>query len=305
MIVVSSSWLANSELGLAHALDALQGVGARCVEFNHRMHPLDLQALRGELARRDMAVASLHNVCSEGRTPVPDEDRYGDAIAALDESARVQGARWLRETADAARALGARAVIVHGGTVDALKNSPEYRRAIRQSERKRDPGIAREVVTTLLAERERMAHRHVEQLIRSLREVCPDYPELRFGLEVRYHFYHVPSFAEMGEVLAAVNLPHVGYWHDCGHGQFQENLGVHSHEDWLRAFGHRMFGVHLHGLLYGIVDHFSPTPDNIDLEMVRRYVPADAIRVLELSPQNRPEAVRAGIEYLETVFGVA
>jgi sugar phosphate isomerase/epimerase len=302
LIAFSTAWLPESGWPIDVALDRLMPFGCQQLEFNYRVHPLDLQAARRALAERGLSICSLHNVCSEDRTPVPFPDRYGDSLADLDEHRRAAGAAHLRHTAEAARELGARAVVIHGGLVPPYEDSRVYSRALRQTERHNDSSLVKALLTEMLPERNRVAPAHVAQLIRSLKEVCPDFPDIKFGLEIRYHFYGLPDFDEMSTVLEDVGLPNVGYWHDCGHGQMQENLKLRGHEEWLRRYHDRLIGVHLHGITDTVHDHEAPARGNMNFEMIRRYTGPDTILVMELSPSNSPEAVRAAKAYLETLF---
>ena len=78
----------------------------------------------------------------------------------------------------------------------------------------------------------------------------------------------MPSFDELEQVLEEANCPNLGYWHDCGHAQFQQNLGIRRHEDWLERFHTRLVGVHLHGMGTFMLDHYAPTSDNMDFGLV-------------------------------------
>lgn len=302
MIALSTSWLPESGWPIDVALDRLTSFGCTQLEFNYRVHPLDLDATRRALAERGLSVTSLHNICSTDELPVPFEDRYGDSLADLDEDRRAAGAAHLRHTAEAARALGARAVVIHGGLVPPFEASRVYHKALRQTERQNDASFAKALLADLLPERNRIAPACLAQLIKSLREVCPEFPDLKFGLEIRYHFYGLPDFDEMAIVFAELGAPNVGYWHDCGHGQMQENLGLCRAEEWLQRYQDRLVGLHLHGVIDIVHDHEAPAKGNMDFEMIRRYTGPDTLRVMELSPSNPPEAVLAGKAYLETLF---
>ncbi len=160
----------------------------------------------------------------------------------------------------------------------------------------------KKLLNEILPERNRIAPACMAQLIKSLREVCPSFPELKFGLEIRYHFYGLPDFDELETVLSKVGSDNVGYWHDCGHGQMQENLGLCRHEAWLERYHDRLIGVHLHGISDCVHDHRAPTKDNMDFTMIRRYTGPDTLLVMELSPENSADEVAAGKAYLETIF---
>jgi sugar phosphate isomerase/epimerase len=302
LIAFSASWLPESGWPIATALDRLMPFGCTHLEFNYRVHPLDPDVTRGALAERGLSVTSLHNICSAYRGEIPFDDRYGDSMADLDDDRRRAGAQRLRETADVARALGARAVVVHGGLVPPFEDSRVYHKALRQTERASDPSFVKKLLVEMLPDRNRIAPACLAQLIRSLREVCPDFPDLKFGLEIRYHFYGLPDFDELDTVLTEVGAPNVGYWHDCGHGQMQENLGLRRHEDWLRRYQDQLIGVHLHGITDCVRDHQAPEEDNMNFEMIRRYTGPDTLLLMELSPSNSVDAVMAGKAYLETLF---
>ena len=302
MIALSTSWLPENGWSVERALDALEPFGVRAVEFNYRLHPLNVTAARQELARRGLTVISLHNVCASNGVLLTDDDHYGDSIASLDETLREVGTTRLRQTAEVARRLGAQAVVVHGGRVAVSRESLIYKAAYKQARHENNPDIIREQLPELLAERSTTAPQHVSQLIRSLKEVCPSYPDVKFGLETRYDFHGLPDFDEMAQVLNEVGCDNVGYWHDCGHGQFRETLGLSRHEDWLKRYQELLIGVHLHGMRNRILDHAGPTPDNMDFAMIRRYTRPDTILVMELNSATPAEAVRLGKEYLETVF---
>jgi sugar phosphate isomerase/epimerase len=302
LISISTAWLPDIGSPIEQVLDTLEPLGSRTLEFNYRVHPLDLDATCRALNRRGLTVSSLHNICSTNGRPVPEEDRYGDSVAALDESARQAGLAHLTATAQAARTLGARAVVVHGGTVEAVKESPLYRQAMRESRRANNPAPLQSRMPELLKARQATAAQNLARLIASLKEVCPLFPDIRFGLELRYHFHGLPAFDELAEVLAEVNCPNLGYWHDCGHAQFQENLGICRHEDWLKRYRERLIGVHLHGMSSFMLDHYAPTAGNMDFAMIRRYINSDTLLVMEVSPENTAESVQQGKAYLETVF---
>ena len=124
MIALSTAWIPENGWSIERVLDAFSVFDLESVEFNYRVHPLDLEATQRELSRWGLTVSSLHNICSNNRSPVGNGNRYGDSIASLDEEARRMGAAHLKATAEAARFLGARAVVVHSGVVETLKASP-------------------------------------------------------------------------------------------------------------------------------------------------------------------------------------
>lgn len=303
MIAISTAWIPENGWPIEKVFAELDVLEPEAIELNYRVHPLDIEAVQRQIEERGLVVTSLHNICSTNPTPLPPENRYGDTIASLDERTRQLAATYLRETAEAARALRARAVVIHSGTVDAVNRSPVYRQNMRRATQENEPSILMPHLPELIRERALTSPWHCDQLIKSLREVCPDFPDIRFGLEIRYHFYGLPDFDELAMVLSQVGCDNIGYWHDCGHAEVQENLGIRGHEDWLKRYQHHLVGIHLHGMQTLFLDHQAPTEVNMDFAMIHRYTNPDTVLVMEASPSNSIEAMRAGKRYLENIFG--
>ena len=303
MLALSTAWFKQSEGSLDDLFALLIEQGFHAFELNHEVHPLDLDEFNQIIAHHRFEITSLHNVCSPLADPLGPDSRYGDNIAALDEAARRQGVTHLRSTAETALQLGAKAVVIHAGTVLEAQNDPDYsslRRAYAAGEIERDI-VSREMQARYSRRRE-LGRPYLKQLLRSLREVCPEFPSLRFGLESRYHYYSLPDIDEMDYVLDALDMNNVGYWHDCGHAQVQENLGLCRHEEWLRRNRGRLVGIHLHGMGDPVHDHYAPAPGNMPYEMIGRYLSDDTVRVLELASFNDLADIVVGRDYLEEMF---
>jgi sugar phosphate isomerase/epimerase len=80
---------------------------------------------------------------------------------------------------------------------------------------------------------------------------------VRLGVENRYHHMDLPSLDEMGELLGLADADRLGFLYDVGHAQTLDRLGFYSHEEWLKRYGSRIIGVHLHDAL-GVEDHRMP-----------------------------------------------
>jgi sugar phosphate isomerase/epimerase len=120
---------------------------------------------------------------------------------------------------------------------------------------------------------------------------------IRLGLENRYHYLDIPGLDEMQALLELGDSVQLGFWYDVGHAQALSHLGFYPHEAWLKRFSARIVGVHLHDVR-GITDHLSPGSGEVDFSMVASYLPPQAIRTLELQPNNTPAQVQAGLQYL-------
>ena len=90
------------------------------------------------------------------------------------------------------------------------------------------------------------------------------------------------SIAALALVLAACGGLPVGYWHDAGHGAKLDYLGFLEHEEFLRRYGPRIVGMHIHDTRAGR-DHLAPGQGSTDFDMLARYLLPDTIRTLELN----------------------
>jgi sugar phosphate isomerase/epimerase len=148
---------------------------------------------------------------------------------------------------------------------------------------------------------ERAHHRaeHLDALHRSLDELV-GYAfarQIKLGIENR-PTHEIAGYAEIGEVLAWYDDWVIGYWHDTGHAQVQADLGFTSHIDWLRAYGHRIIGLHLHDAV-GSDNHRAPGSGHVDWTGLASCVPADALRIIEVDNAVSVEQLRAGVNYLQ------
>ena len=120
---------------------------------------------------------------------------------------------------------------------------------------------------------------------------------MRLGLENR-PICQAPNFEDMGQVLTWFPDGTLGYWHDTGHAQVQEALGFTPQADWLRAYGHRLIGAHLHDEA-NLEVHLAPGEGDVDWHGLAPLMPTNALRVIETNHSVSKESLRAGIEHLK------
>ena len=118
------------------------------------------------------------------------------------------------------------------------------------------------------------------------------------GLETRFHFNEIPDMDEMAGLLDEVSERLVGYWHDVGHAEVQQQLGFSFHEEWLSRFKDRMVGIHLHDIC-DISDHHAPGNGNMNWEMVAKHLPQGIVKVCEIGEWNDEERMQGVIKFLQ------
>ncbi len=283
-----------------HLLDEARNLGFRRIEAYSHFSPDGLPALAERAASRGMEIGSLHAPC-----PAPSPG-LGDWLASTFGSERIRSVDAHKRTIDAAAAVGARALVLHLGNTGVPTRQPALFNAIMQYGRL----SAEHVRLRDEAWRERQAARgaHLEAALASMRALGEHAAGsgVRVGVEVRDGYHEIPSLDEVADVLAACDGLPVGYWHDAGHGAKQEYLGFAEHEEFLRRYGGRLVGMHIHDTHNGR-DHQAPGTGDTDFEMLARYLTDPAtIRTLELHRSVTASEISRALELLEPLaaFGV-
>lgn len=123
---------------------------------------------------------------------------------------------------------------------------------------------------------------------------------LKLGLENREKFEELPLDADFPGFLAGLGAEApAGYWHDTGHAQLKENLGLLNHREHLEKNSARLIGFHLHDVNAEGHDHQAIGSGRIDFKMVSEFWRPEHLLTLELSPRATPEDVRVSKERLE------
>jgi phage replication-related protein YjqB (UPF0714/DUF867 family) len=91
------------------------------------------------------------------------------------------------------------------------------------------------------------------------------------------------------------------YWHDTGHAQLMENLGLARHKDFLEAYGRRMAGLHLHNII-NCQDHQAPTQGEIDFTQLCPYVTSGMIKIVEAHDRADASSLKASKALIEAIF---
>jgi len=140
------------------------------------------------------------------------------------------------------------------------------------------------------------------QLLKSLEELNETAEKARVlvGIENRYYMREYPNFEELAVIFRSMAGSMIRYWHDTGHAQAQENLGITPHEAYLKEFSDVMIGVHLHDV-DGYTDHMAPPAKgrgSVDFDMVGRYLKPETLRILELKTAVTEEQAEGAISWL-------
>lgn len=286
-------------------LDQHRALGFQRLEAYAHFTPDGLSSLHARGTARGMHIGSLHGPCpvpvGETGLPVP----LGDWLSSTNPVERTRAVDAHKRTIDAAVAVSARAIVVHLGNAGVASRQPalfdtiaRYGRLSDEHRRQRDAASA---------DREQRKGPHLEAGLDSIRTLGEHArgTGVRLGVECRDGYHEIPSLEEFAAVFGATEGLPVGYWHDAGHGAKLDYLGFLEHEEYLRRYGDRLVGMHIHDTRAGR-DHLAPGMGDTDFSMLARHLRPDTVRTLELHRVVTVADIQRALDLLEPlgVFGV-
>jgi sugar phosphate isomerase/epimerase len=126
---------------------------------------------------------------------------------------------------------------------------------------------------------------------------------VRLMFENRERFEELPVDADFTDLFNTLppDAP-VGYWHDTGHAQIKQNLGVLDHRQHLEKNAPRLVGFHLHDVNAEGQDHQPVGTGKIDFKMVSGFWRPEHRLTLELGPRVSVDDVRTSKSRIEELI---
>lgn len=278
-------------------IEEIFSLGLRRIELGHGLKAPMVADLLKEQPRLGFEVSSLHCFC-----PLPPEvladnpDCYELTSHRPDD--RRRAIRLAIQTVDMAERFGAKIVVLHAGRIRSLHGTARLRR-LASSQGLLSKAYARAKVE-VVRRREALGEKYLQRALDGLAQIADHAAkmEIRVGIENREDYEAVPSEREMQNLLQRLDSAHVGYWHDFGHAQIKQHLGLLNHAQWLEKMGPQTLGCHVHDVLWPFTDHRPPLvlTGEVDFPALVPMIPRPTEFVFEMSPSLSPEAVRGGIE---------
>jgi sugar phosphate isomerase/epimerase len=292
-ISLSTMWAKGRFDHMAEFAIKAKELGFTHVEANASISPQMLS----ELIEAAIPISSIHSPCpallSSRGIPISSL-----SLSSLDESERIEAVSFTKETIDIAASVRARAVVLHMGEVpiDLSLQDRLYKLCAESHTQTKEYSQAKEEI---IYQRISQSPPYLDAARKSLRELSQYSRQkgIMLGLETRFHLHEIPNMDEMAELLNEVPESLVGYWHDVGHAEVQQQLGFSLHEEWLSRFKDRLVGIHLHDIL-GISDHNAPGKGYMDWEMVAKYLPPGIVKVCEIGEWNDEEQMQGVVNLL-------
>ena len=261
-------------------------------------HATDEAGLRALMDRSPLPISSLHAPTPRERMP---NGRWNTDLnlAAQDESERQAAINATLRTIDLATEAGAGSVVVHLGGVSAagVRGDGALRRLydagkIQSDEAETERRSAREERAARSGTAFSMAQHSLDTLADRARQ-----RKVRIGLECRMWYHEIPLPDEAERLLAFFDASVVGYWHDVGHAEILDRIGLVPLEEWFQRLGSRLIGCHLHDM-NGIVDHRAPGTGDVDWSRIATAVSGTKVRTLEINQHQPQESLGTALALL-------
>jgi len=301
MYSLSTCWNSQRHADGRALLGEIRELGFEYAELGHGTRLGLVPGILEAVDAGEIKISSLHNFC-----PLPmgvtraSPNLY--QFSAGNARERELAVKHTLRTLEFAGRVQAPVVVLHLGSLELKdytgrlcemlksggKESPQYRKL-------RDEAAAR---------REARKKPFVEHVYETLRKILPEAEKcgLKLGIENRQALEEIPLDGDFENLFRAFDSPNVVYWHDTGHAQIKENLGVIQHAEQLESLAARLAGFHIHDVKFPDDDHAAPGTGTIDFARLKPFVKPEHIKVFELSPGLSVEAVKRGVAHVKRIW---
>ncbi|MDP2905147.1 MAG: sugar phosphate isomerase/epimerase [Candidatus Omnitrophota bacterium] len=298
-LALSASWNAFRHRSGESMLFEIKKAGFDQVELSFNLTASMLKSVFSARKRLGIKITSVHNFC-----PIPDgftrevalPDCY--SMASLSAPERARAVIYAKRSIDTAKRLGAAAVVLHCGRVE----MPDRTKALiaLYNQGRRDSAEFRKIRDGYISQRRSLCAPYFKNTLESLEKLEAYARKYRIilGVENRIYYREIPTLDELGVIFKRFKGSNVGYWHDTGHAQVIEELGINRHKDFLERCASVMVGIHLHDVS-GCRDHLAPLKGNLDFSFLRPYLSKKTIKVIEAHHPASPQDLLKSKEYLE------
>ncbi len=298
-LALSTSWNAFRHTTADGLLSEIIALGFTEIELSFNLTVSLVKEIEDQVRRGRIKVSSVHNFC-----PVPEGFSRAEALpdcysmASTVEWERRHAIEYTKRSIDTACRLNARAVVLHCGRVAIPDRMMDL--AVLYERGRRETPEYESVFSEIKREREASARPFFEKTLQSLDELNA-YARTKgvyLGIETRFYHREIPSFEEFAEIFARFKGSNIHYWHDAGHAEVTQRLGVRAHKDFLDAYGSLMCGMHLHDVA-GCRDHKAPLKGEIDFTVFKPYFTADMVKVIEAHYPATAQDLKESKRFLE------
>ncbi len=210
-------------------------------------------------------------------------------MSALDDAERQKAIAWTKATIDTAVHFKARVVVIHAGAVD-FEDERSLTLKDLCAQGKTDSPEFRDEKLRILTMREEKRQPYLKVLEESLEEILTyaQAQDREVGFETRYYPLEIPNYEEIGHFLKLFQHKGLFYWHDMGHAQMNEKLGITPNLEFLRRYSDQLRGMHVHDMK-GVRDHLAPFTGEIPFSDFFPFFKKCNLNVFEIKSASKEE----------------
>lgn len=301
-IALTTRWNAARHTDGQEMIEEILELGFRHVELGYDTR-LDLvPGIRRMVEERAVMVDSVHNFCPVPMTAHrghPEIFTFGDKDKRIRELAVAHTTETIRFAAE----IGAKVVVTHCGNIQMDRYSEQLVALCEQG--KQFTPQYEKAKLKLQMKRDKKARKQIPYWHESLQQLLPvlEKHRIQLGMENLPTWEAIPTEAELEAALQYFQSPWLKFWHDMGHGQIRENLGLINVERWLERLQPSLAGMHVHDVLPPAYDHIMPPRGKMDFSRYKRFAKLNILRVIEPTPRTPPEDIKEALAFLTKAWG--
>lgn len=302
MYSLSTCWNSDRHTDGRAMLREIRELGFEYAELSHGTRISLLPGIIEAVEAGEIKISSVHNFCP---LPLGLNHAAPNLYQFSDERPRDRelAERYTRKTLEFAARVKARAVVLHLGAIE----MKDYTRKLEQMAAKGERGSPKFIKLSREADARREAKKApcLQRIYESLRKLLPEAEAagIKFGVENRQALEELPLDGDFHTIFRELNSPALVYWHDTGHAQIKENLGFLHHAFHVESLRDRLFGFHIHDVLFPGFDHRAPGTGTVDFAALKPFVKPTHIKVFEFSPVLTCEEVKSGVAHVKRIWG--
>jgi sugar phosphate isomerase/epimerase len=301
-LVFSTSWNAFRYDKARDMLFEIKKLGFTDLELSFNLTAPMVSEIAILKKKLGLKVRSVHNFC-----PIPESFERKDAlpdcysISSFNEEERRSAIKYAKRSIDTASLLGAQVVVLHCGRVQVEDRTRRLIELYGHGLKDTETYLA--LKQEFLRERASIASPFFDHALTSLEELnkYAEKKSIYLGVENRFYYGEIPNFEEIGLILKEFKSSRIFYWHDTGHAQVMENLGLALHKDYLDSYSKAMIGTHIHNVV-GCADHQAPITGQLDFSNLKPYLKKETLKVIEPHKQATANDIKSSKALLEKIF---
>jgi sugar phosphate isomerase/epimerase len=302
MYSLSTCWNSHRHTDGRAMLREIRDLGFEYAELSHGVRISLLPGVFQAVEAGEIKISSLHNFC-----PLPMGVNHAAPnifkFTADNPRERENALKHTLKTIETAARLKASLVVLHMGAVEMKDYTDKLVEMV--GEKKKDTAKFEKLLEEAVLKREEKKEQAMANAYEVLHKlVAAAEPHgIKLGIENREALEEIPFESDYQFFFMEFKSPSVVYWHDTGHAQIKENLGLLHHLFHLESLKDHLYGFHVHDVEFPGRDHRAPGTGMIDFASLKQVVKPEHLKVFEFSPSLTPEQAKSGVAHIKSIWG--